>query len=489
MKNKILKNIFSGLLSQIVASVYGFIIPILIVKYYGSNVNGLVSSIIQFIAYINLLQLGIGPVIKNALFEPLAKNDKKKIGDILGASTIFFKRIAYILIGYILILCVVFPIVNNEFPKLFSISLIVIIAIGTFFEYFLGMTYRLFLTSNQKNYIVDYVNILGYIISLVLIYILVKTDQSIQSVRLVGSIIFIIKPLLLKRYYDKKIGIKINKKSKYNFENKWNGFAHHIAATVQGNTDVVILTIFSTLSNVSIYSIYNLIITGINNIVVSLTNGIDGYFGKKLVRNDSNIKENFNLYIFFFYTIVTIFLSCTLILITPFVSIYTKNITDANYIQWTFGYLLVFAEFNFAIRYPYATLVYSKGHFKETTKYAIVEPIVNIIVSIILVRKMGLIGVAIGTLVSMPIRSFGFIYHGIKNILKDSFFQHFKIIILSYIELLLIFFLKDKLMFMNVNNFYQWALQAVIIFIAISLVIVIINYLVIRPILRRNKNE
>ncbi len=179
MKNKILKNIFSGLLSQIVASVYGFIIPILIVKYYGSNVNGLVSSIIQFIAYINLLQLGIGPVIKNALFEPLAKNDKKKIGDILGASTIFFKRIAYILIGYILILCVVFPIVNNEFPKLFSISLIVIIAIGTFFEYFLGMTYRLFLTSNQKNYIVDYVNILGYIISLVLIYILVKTDQSI----------------------------------------------------------------------------------------------------------------------------------------------------------------------------------------------------------------------------------------------------------------------------------------------------------------------
>lgn len=481
MRKRVLGNIFSGLFSQIISSIYGFVIPILIVKYYGSNINGLVSSIVQFIAYINLLQIGIGPVIKNALYEPIAKNNKEKIASILGATNSFFKRIAYCLIGYVVILCIVFPFINNEFPRWFSTSLILIISFGTFFEYFFGMTYRLFLTSNQKNYIVDYVNILGHIISLIVIYILIKYGRSIQSVRLVGSIVFIIKPILLKIYFEKKYNIKIEKKSNYIFKNKWNGFAHHIAATVQGNTDVVVLTIFSTLSNVSIYSIYNLIISGINNIVVSLTNGIDGYFGKLLVKDESKINKKFDLYSFCFYSIVTIFLACTLILITPFVSVYTVDIKDANYIQWTFGYVLVFAEFNYAIRYPFSALVYSKGHFKQTTKYAIVEPIVNIILSIIMVKKFGLIGVAIGTLVSMPIRSFGFIYHGIKYILHDSFLKQFKIIFISYVELIIVLLLRKKLLFITVNSFYDWFLLAIIVFIVLSLSILILNYLLIRP--------
>ena len=489
MRKKVIKNIFSGLLAQVVASIYGFIVPILIVKYYGSSINGLVSSIVQFIAYINLLQIGIGPVIKNALYEPIANGDKKKIGEILGASNSFFRKIAYCLIAYIVVLCIIFPLINSEFSSLFTISLIIIIAFGTFFEYFLGMTYRLFLTSNQRNYVVDYVNIFGHIISIILIYILVKCNGSIQSVRIIGSLVFLIKPLLLKRYFDKKMGITIEKNSKYKFKNKWNGFAHHIAATVQGNTDVVVLTIFSTLSNVSIYAIYNLIITGINNVVVALTNGIDGYFGKVLVKKEPSVGEKFSLYTFFFYTIITIFLGCTLILITPFVKLYTVNVHDANYVQWTFGYLLVLAEFNFAIRYPYSTLVYSKGHFKETTKYAIVEPIVNIIVSIILVKKFGLIGVAIGTLVSMPIRSFGFIYHAIHNILKEPIFKHAKLIILSYLEIMLIFVLRNKLLFFEVNSFYNWVLLAIIVFVILSVVIIMANYLLIRPVLRRQKDN
>ena len=268
MNKTVLKNILSGFISHMVTILYGLIIPILLIKQYGSKVNGLVSSISQFIAYISLLQLGIGPVIKNELFGPIAKKNDEKIGEILGACNIFFRRIAYILIAYILVLCLIFPLINNEFDCIFTTSLVIIISIGTFFEYFFGMTYKLFLTSNQKNYIVDIVNILGYVVSIILIYILIKIDSSIQIVKMVGSIVFIIKPLILKLYFDKKMNIKIVKKPNYKFKNKWSGFAHHIAATVQGNTDVVILTAFSNLINVSIYTVYNSITQGIQKIIV-----------------------------------------------------------------------------------------------------------------------------------------------------------------------------------------------------------------------------
>lgn len=476
MNKTVLKNIISGLLSQFTTIVYGLIIPIMIIKKFGSNVNGFIASVTQFIAYINLLQLGIGPIIKNALFKPIANNDREKIGEILSASNRFFKKIAYALIFYIIILCMIFPLINNEFDTVYSISLIIIIALGTFFEYFLGMTYKLFLTSNQKNYIVDIVNIFGYLLSVILVYLLINLEFSIHIVKLVGSIIFIIKPLLLKMYFDKKMQIKINKNSNYKFKNKFDGFVHHIAATIQDNTDVVILTVFSTLQNVSIYTVYSLIVHGIQSIIVSLTNGIDGYFGKLMVKDNDSVKRKFDIYNFFFYTITTILVSCMLLLITPFVTIYTKDIVDANYVQPLFGYILAFSEFNYVIRYPYSTLVYSKGDFKQTSKYAIIEPIVNIIVSSILVIKYGLIGVAIGTMVSMPIRSFGFIYHGIKYILKDGSFKYLKIIFISYVELIIVFLIRNKLMLFDINNYFSWILLAFSIFIIITVVISATNW-------------
>ena len=77
IKNSVIKNIFSSLISQFITIIYGFIIPILIIKTYGSEVNGLINSITQFIAYIALLEAGIGPIVKNALYKPIVEKRKK----------------------------------------------------------------------------------------------------------------------------------------------------------------------------------------------------------------------------------------------------------------------------------------------------------------------------------------------------------------------------------------------------------------------------
>ena len=168
-KPNIIKNVFSSLISQFITIIYGFIVPILIIKTYGSETNGLVNSITQFIAYIALLEVGIGPIIKNALYKPIVEKNKEEIEDILGSANKFFNRIAYALIVYCILLCIFYPIINNQFSFIYTISLILIISISRFAEYFLGMTYKLFLQSDQKNYVIDYINALGYIINLIII--------------------------------------------------------------------------------------------------------------------------------------------------------------------------------------------------------------------------------------------------------------------------------------------------------------------------------
>ena len=74
-KKKAIYNILSNLLLQIIIVIYGFIVPKVIITSFGSNVNGLISSITQFLAYITLLESGFGPVVKSLLYKPIAKQD------------------------------------------------------------------------------------------------------------------------------------------------------------------------------------------------------------------------------------------------------------------------------------------------------------------------------------------------------------------------------------------------------------------------------
>lgn len=89
---KALKNIIYSLLLQFSTVICGFITPVLIISQYGSEVNGLISSITQFLAYIVLLESGVGPVLKAALYKPIAKKNVKEIKGLLKSSQKFLEK-------------------------------------------------------------------------------------------------------------------------------------------------------------------------------------------------------------------------------------------------------------------------------------------------------------------------------------------------------------------------------------------------------------
>ena len=136
---------------------------------------------------------------------------------------------------------------------------------------------------------------------------------------------------------------------------------------------------------------------------------------------------------------------------------------------------MIFAEFTFVIRYPYSDITFAKGHFKQTKNFSIIEPIVNIILSTILVIKFGLIGVALGTLISMFIRTIGFIIYASKKILDIKLSSSFKLIFISYLEMLFIFIIHIMIGNTIVTNYLEWFLLGIITFIIISLFVFITN--------------
>ena len=76
---KSLTNIAVGVFTQGCTLLLGILIPRLFILGYGSEINGLMSTINQFFGYAALLEAGVGLATMQALYKPLAFDDRKSV--------------------------------------------------------------------------------------------------------------------------------------------------------------------------------------------------------------------------------------------------------------------------------------------------------------------------------------------------------------------------------------------------------------------------
>src|SRR5699024_3600948 len=111
----------------------------------------------------------------------------------------------------------------------------------------------------------------------------------------------------------------------------------------------------------------------------------------------------------------------TSVLIVPFVKVYTQGISDINYIQPLFGMLLVAANAGHCLRLPYNMMILAGGHYKQTQSNYIIAAAINIIVSVLAVRKWGLVGVAVGTVIAMFYQTVWMALYDSRNLIQWPF--------------------------------------------------------------------
>lgn len=431
MRKKLLaKNTAASLLSQITALVCGFILPRLFLEYFGSEVNGLVNSITQFLGVISFLELGVGAVVQSSLYQPLANDDKPQISKVMVSADRFFRRLAQILLVYVLLLVAVYPLIANQsFGYLYTATLIAAISISSFAQYYFGIVNSLLLNADQRGYIQYNAQTITVVLNTVVCVFMIKLGGSVQLVKLTTSLIYLARPLALRIYVNRRY--RIDWKIQYDGEpiqQKWNGVAQHIAAVVLDGTDTIVLTLLSTLSNVSIYSVYFMVIRGVKTLFLSMTNGIQSLLGELWAKQElDELRETFGWSEWCIHTGTTYVFACTAALIVPFVRVYTAGINDANYIQPAFAILLTLANAMHCLRLPYNIMVLAAGHYKQTQKNYIVAASINIVLSVLTVKVWGLIGVAIGTLAAMAYQtvwlaiydSKHFVFWSMKSVIKQ----------------------------------------------------------------------
>lgn len=418
MKNKVtLLNMISGVVLQFFTLVSGFILSKIILTCFGSEVNGLVSSLNQFLSYITLVEGGITGVIVANLYKPIVEQDNNKISSILVTADRFYKKIGALFIAYSVILSIIYPLhFKTEFTFSYVCSLTLILSLTLLIQYMYSLTLRTLLNADKKGYVVNFTQTLIVIFNVLFALISVFIYPSIHVLKLISGSLFLLQPLIFNRYVKKnyKIDWKVEPDNSL-IKSRWNGFAINLAAFIHNSTDVTVLTFLANLKTVSIYSVYSLVSSGIKQMINACLSGIAHTVGQAYAKkNWKELNQKLDIYEYIVLILVFFLFTVTALLITPFVQLYTKDIVDTDYNQPLFGFLLVLAEALYLIKLPHLNLAYSANKFKKITVPAYIEAMLNIMISVALVKWIGLIGVTIGTIVGMTYRMVFHVYYTSK---------------------------------------------------------------------------
>ncbi len=475
-------NIITSLIAQIVSIVCGLIAPRLILATYGSTYNGVINSATQFLSIITILNLGIAGATRVAFYKTLAAEDTVGTSRIMKATKNYMRKVAFCLLAYSIVLCIFYPLIShNSLSKLDNMQLIAIVSISSFADYFFGISNQTLLTADQSSYIMNLVTIFKTIINTILIALLIKLNTSIYVVKLGSAVVYFIAPVVLEIYVKKKYKlIRDCTPDDTAIKNRGAVAFHSVANIIHNNTDLIVLTIFTDAKLISVYTIYYLIVGKIKSLMTVFTAGLEGAFGNMWAKKESEaIDRNFKMFEYGIFAFTTVMFSCVALLIIPFIELYTKKVTDINYMRLDFAILVTITEATYCLRQPYLTLVQAAGFYKETKNGALVEALLNIGVSLILVKPLGINGVMIGTLVANVFRTTQYSVFISKHILNRSITK--VIVRLLWLIVSSAIIISCSLLLYSFFSFHTgwigWIVKALLSFVFACIIVVVMSVL------------
>ena len=396
-------NIFSQILNLLIQFVSRtFFIKILGNEYLG--INGLFSNILTILS---LADMGIGTVLIYSMYKPLAENNEEKMKALMN----IYKKIYNIIALTVLIigLCITpfLQVFIKDMPNIQHIRFIFILYLLNTVVSYLCVYKISIINADQKNYIVTTrQQIFNIIANFIMIMVLVTTHNFILYL-IVQMLFSIISNIYLSSLAEKMYpfikdtkGYKLTKEEKRQI--KKDTFAmmlHKIGGVVVGGTDNLIMSAMIGLEAVGIYSNYLLIINAIKKFTTQYFNSMSASIGNLNAMKDKEYSYDIFKKVFFGnFWIFTFCSICLFCLLNPFIEIWVG-------IDYTFHISIVAAiVISFYIEGMRQTVLIFReamGIFTKDQLKPVIEAIVNLIVSVMLTLKFGIIGIILGTIISM----------------------------------------------------------------------------------------
>ncbi|MGN0179755.1 MAG: lipopolysaccharide biosynthesis protein [Monoglobaceae bacterium] len=479
IKKQTQANIAAAVLYQLTSAVCSLILPRYILLYFGSDVNGMLQSISQLLTYTMIMEFGIGGLITASFYKPLAENDKEAVSDIFNNAKRFFNRISFAYVGLVVLLAVgAKAVIKTDFDYWYVSSMVLILGANYYFSYYFALAHRLLLRADQKIRIIQYTQSITLVLNAIVCVTAMKLGAGIHTVKAISALVLLINPIVfrlyVKHYYN--ISTPVYDKDRA-LPRKRDGMIHHIAFFIHMNTDIVLLSIFSGTKEVSVYSVYNSVIYAIENFFTTISDSISAALGNLIAKDErDSLRTSFEFYQTVNTAAATFVCVAEAVLIIPFVNVYTKGVTDVNYIRPAFAYIMIAAQWFYCVRIPYNNIINAAGHYRQTKCGAYIEVILNMGISIAAVSRFGLVGVALGTMTAMAAKTVYIAWYLSKNILYRKLTLFVKDTAMNIGFGLILICIFSNIIKISADNLLLWAVYAAIISIIIILAVIAFNF-------------
>lgn len=476
-QEKSVKNFLFGIFGFVVTTILGILIPRLFLLSYGSEVNGLINSVKQIFAYFTLLEAGVGGAALQALYGPMAKEDKKEISSILSATNSFFKKTGFVYLAGVIALAIIYPlVVKSNIPTYIIICIILFQGEAGVVKYFVTSKLQLLLRVDGKNYILTNIATIFSIFSNLARVALLYIGSSVLWVQGIFCIVDICQVVIIVIYTKKHYGW-LDLKAKPNFKavsQKNDVLIHQLSALVFNNTDTLILTFFCGLKTVSVYSMYAMLFGMVSTVISYISSSVNFAMGQLFNSNRKQYEKVQETYETYYLAISFSLFAVAYIFILPFLRLYTAGVTDISYIdKWLPILFVAFQILNYG-RNTSNNIIDFAGHYKQTKWRSVLESGINLIVSLICVNKFGIYGVLIGTIAALFYRTNDIIIYANKKIMKRSPLPTYRRWLRNIVLLMICGFIGNLLP-ENYNGYFEIILVAAITTILVVTLFIGVN--------------
>ncbi len=432
--NRIKYNLMSGILYQVVLIAISFLLPRLYLENFGSEVNGVLSTIKQIFAYMVLLESGIGLATTQSLYKPVAEKNHNKISSIISATHSYYVKVGIIYAIIVLLIAFAYEyIVPTSIKPGLIFGIVILTALPNLFSYFMQAKYRILLEVDGRKYVITNSETILQLVSNIAKIVVILLTNNLLLMQLSYCIISLLQ-LLYIYIHAKKRYKWLSVKSQPDYEaisQRKSVLVHQVSGMVFNNTDVLLLSFLCDFKVVSVYTIYNIFFSQVQTFITSIISGFSFALGQIFHTDREKFMKVYNVYetlyimsAFIIYTLMAVFL-------LPLIQIYTKGINDANYTNALLVILFVVMNLLSNGKLPSNHVLEYSGKFEETRSHAIWEMIINIAVSIVSILKWGICGAIIGTIVALLYRGAMMIYYSNKKVLGRGMFHTYKLWIVN----------------------------------------------------------
>lgn len=474
---KTVKNILTAFGSQFLTLAIAFLLPRLYIVSYGSEANGLLSSISQLFGYFALLEAGVGTATQQALYKYVSNQATDHINQILAATNYYYKRTGLYYFLLVIGVAVIYPVVVPiEMPFWMVTGAIMLIGSGSVINFWFQGKYRVLLTAEGKDYVNNNVAMIATTTSNVIKVVLLTMGYNIIIIQAGYLIVSAGQAIFYTNYVKKKYTwIDLNVQPDFKaIEQSKSVLIHQITSLVFNNTDVLLLTFACRdLKIVSLYTIYGLIYNNIDNITVTINSAYKPLLGQLYFQDRKRFETVFEISEVF-YMAFSFALYFVAFLLTPwFIGLYTAG-ADISYTNFWVPFLFVSMKLLAQMRRPLLGIVDMAGHFKQTQTRTIIEMLTNLLVSIALVWKFNIYGVLMGTIVALLYRNVDVLIYVPKYLVNHNplitvkrWFTYLVVFVLGYMIWSFVDYPKDSVIMFIISGALLSAI-ALVLFIGVG---------------------